>query len=95
MSSLGPANKIQFSKDEGETWTDLPLAREMNVHNIRVDPVGDGLVFLVHGTDSVEVSGDGDPDGVVYTIDFASLKDSNNAYVLHFTKSLRLLPIQD
>ena len=31
-------------------------------------------------------SGEGDPDGVVYTIDFASLKDSNNAYVLHFTK---------
>lgn len=81
MSSLGPASKLVFSKDEGETWTDLGLAREMNVHNIRVDPLGDGLVFLVHGTDTLDSSGDGDPDGVIYTVDFSKLKDSkNNAF---------------
>ena len=81
MASLGPATKLQFSRDEGESWEDLPLAREMNVHNIRVDPSADGQVLVVHGTDSQNTSGDGDPDGVLYTVDFSKLKDaSGNAF---------------
>jgi hypothetical protein len=77
LSSLGSADKLQFSRDEGETWEDLPFTRAMSVHNIRADPNGEGLVFVVHGTDSQSPSGDGDPDGVLYTVDFGNLKDSS------------------
>jgi hypothetical protein len=78
MASLGPATKLQFSRDEGESWEDLPLARAMHVHNIRVDPSADGQVLVVHGTDSQNTSGDGDPDGVLYTVDFSKLKYAND-----------------
>ena len=52
-------------------WPAIKLGRPLSVHNIRVDPDSAGLVFIVHGTDSR--STDGDPDGVVYTIDFKNI----------------------
>mmetsp|Transcript_42694 Transcript_42694/g.68664 ORF Transcript_42694/g.68664 Transcript_42694/m.68664 type:complete len:874 (+) Transcript_42694:54-2675(+) len=78
MASLGPTNKVYFTRDEGLCWEGpITLARPLSVHNIRVDPGGTGDVFIIHGTDSQ--STDGDPDGVVYTLDFTRLNEKDPA----------------
>ena len=75
MAALGPTTKVQFSRDEGRSWEDVPLQRAINVHNIRVDPDGAGTVFVIHGTDAGSTEGDGDAKGLMYTLDFSKLND--------------------
>ena len=75
MAALGPTTKVQFSRDEGRSWEDVPLQRAINVHNIRVDPDGAGTVFVIHGTDAGSTEGDGDAKGLIYTLDFSKLND--------------------
>ena len=74
MASLGPTDEVLFSRDEGLCWEGpIKLQRKLSVHNIRVDPGATGDVFVIHGTDSQ--STDGDPDGIIYTIDFTRLNE--------------------
>ena len=76
MAALGPTDEVLFSRDEGQCWEGpIRLARPLSVHNIRVDPDATGDVFIIHGTDSQ--STDGDPDGVIYTIDFTRLNEKD------------------
>ena len=42
-------NELEYSVNEGKTWTSLPLATPITVHNIRVDPSSKGHVFIIHG----------------------------------------------
>ena len=73
MAALGSADSVQFSRDEGLSWELVPLMSPMDVHNIRVDPQGVGTAFVIHGTDPQSTPGDGDPDGMVYVLDFDRL----------------------
>ena len=80
MAALGPTTKVQFSRDEGRSWEDVPLQRAINVHNIRVDPDGAGTVFVIHGTDAGSTEGDGDAKGLIYTLDFSKLNDRSGKH---------------
>jgi hypothetical protein len=54
MASLGPTNKVYFSRDEGLCWEGpITLQRKLSVHNIRVDPGATGDVFIIHGRGAV------------------------------------------
>ena len=72
MSSLGPTDTVKFSRDLGRCWEELKLSQMISIHNIRADPQGKGDVFIIRGSID-DKTADGDPDGVMYTIDFNNL----------------------
>ncbi len=87
LASAGPTDEVWFTRDEGACWEGpIKLSNKMSVHNIRVAPDSIGDVFIIHGTDSEER--DGDPDGVMYILDFnrlTVLDPKNNMQASAFT----------
>jgi hypothetical protein len=45
-------SQIEYTLNGGTTWEAIKLAKPTYVHNIRVDPVAKGHVFIVHGETS-------------------------------------------
>lgn len=82
----GAATEIKFSTDMGKCWSSVPLDSALLVENIRIEPDGQRPRVLVHGRacrKSMDPKCDYDandqrsaPEGIVYTVDIASIMGS-------------------
>lgn len=64
-----PVDVIEYSLNEGKSWSTLKLANSIFVHNIRVDPSSKGHVFIIHGMTAESVHADPNR-GSYFVVDF-------------------------
>ena len=69
-------DEIEYSINEGQSWTAIKLAAKVFVHNIRVDPTSAGHMFIVHGVSAQ--SSAADPNrGSYFIVDFDNILSQN------------------
>ena len=62
-------DEIEYSLNQGKSWTKLKLASSVYVHNIRVDPSSKGHVFIIHGATDASAHVDQNR-GSYFVVDF-------------------------